>query len=194
MSLLQTFLRSRHSFQSQVTKRTARLRDYDAHSPMFRNRHFDEKKRSRLFSDRPMIFGRFPKFVIAWAFSMQMWSAYYLYHKHALAMHLQEESRKAYRRTVPFVQAMEDVRFCAVQERNYMILKAVCDYVEPGSFDVLRSRYHQEDFFLSYYRGTTMRNHYDGRYGGSRFWNMKSDRRPEDERGLVGLQETSIYG
>eukprot|EP00352_Strombidinopsis_acuminata_P008421 CAMPEP_0176361332 /NCGR_PEP_ID=MMETSP0126-20121128/17674_1 /TAXON_ID=141414 ORGANISM="Strombidinopsis acuminatum, Strain SPMC142" /NCGR_SAMPLE_ID=MMETSP0126 /ASSEMBLY_ACC=CAM_ASM_000229 /LENGTH=89 /DNA_ID=CAMNT_0017716847 /DNA_START=323 /DNA_END=592 /DNA_ORIENTATION=- len=89
---------------------------------------------------------------------------------------------------------MEDVRFCAIQERNYMILKAVCDYVDPECFEHYRARYHQEDHFVSYYRGTTMRNHYDGRYGGGRFWNMKSDRRPEDERGLVGLQEQSIYG
>ena len=89
---------------------------------------------------------------------------------------------------------MEDVRFCAVQERNYMILKAVCDYAEPDAWDTLRSRYNQEDHFLSYYRGTTMRNHYDGRFGSSRFMKLKSDRRPEDERNLVGSQEVSTYG
>ena len=29
-------------------------------------------------------------------------------------MHLQEETKKAYRRTLPFVQAMEDLRFIAI--------------------------------------------------------------------------------
>ena len=64
---------------------------------------------------------------------------------------------------------MEDVRYLAVQERNYMVLKAVCDYSDPRSFEFFRSRYNQEDYFVSYYRGTTMRNHYDGRYGTGRF-------------------------
>ena len=89
---------------------------------------------------------------------------------------------------------MEDVRFCAVQERNYMILRAICDHSDPAMFDLMRSRYHQEDHFVSYYRGATMRNHYDGRFGSGRFWHLKANRVPEDERGLVGTQEQSIYG
>ena len=50
-------------------------------------------------------------------------------------------TRKVNRRTLPFVQAMEDVRFCAIQERNYMILKAICDVSDPRMFDLFRSRY-----------------------------------------------------
>ena len=95
---------------------------------------------------------------------------------------------------MPFIQAMEDVRHVALQERNYMILKSICDYSDPRIFELLRSRYNQEDFYLSYYRGTNGRTHYDGRYGSSRFWHFKANRRPEDERGLVGLQEVSTYG
>ena len=34
-----------------------------------------------------------------------------------------------------------------------------------------------------------MRHGYDGRFGVGRYWNMKSNRRPEDEDGLVGFQE-----
>ena len=104
-------------------------------------------------------------------------------------MHLQEETKKAYRRTLPFVQAMEDLRFIAIQERNFMILKAVCDHNEPEMFDLFRSRYSQEDHFLSYSRGSTMKGWYDGRYGGERFFDLKANRRPEDERGLLGFQE-----
>ena len=39
------------------------------------------------------------------------------------------------------VQAMEDVRFCAIQERNYMLLKAVCDSDGPEMFEAYRQRY-----------------------------------------------------
>ncbi len=125
---------------------------------------------------------------------MQFWASYYLYMRNSLTAHLQEETRKAYRRTLPFVQAMEDVKYLAITRRNYMILKAVCDHTNPEMFDLFRSRYNQEDFFLSYQKGSTMKHYYDGRYGGERFLHLKSNRRPEDERGLVGYQEVSTYG
>ena len=89
---------------------------------------------------------------------------------------------------------MEDVRYCAIQERNYMILRAICDYSDPAKWDLYRSRYNQEDHYVSYYRGTSMRNHYDGRFGSSRYMHLKANRRPEDERGLVSLQEVTTYG
>ena len=115
MTVLANILRgTSHKIQQAVTKRAARVRDFDAHSPMFRNRHFNEERRSRIFTDRPFIFGRLPKYLIAWCLSMQFWAGYYLYHKHSHSQHLIERSRKANRRTLPFVQAMEDVRFIAI--------------------------------------------------------------------------------
>ena len=89
---------------------------------------------------------------------------------------------------------MEDVKYLAILRRNYMIMKAVCDQSNPEMFELFRSRYNQEDFFLSYTRGVTMKNYYDGRYGSERYIHLKSNRVPEDERGLVGFQEVSTYG
>jgi len=63
--------------------------DFDAHSPMFKNRNFSEERRSRLFDDRPFIYGRLPKLVLAWMVCMSFWSGYVLYHRHALTSHLQ---------------------------------------------------------------------------------------------------------
>ena len=100
----------------------------------------------------------------------------------------------AYRRTLPFVQAMEDVRFCAIQERNFMILKAICDYADPRVFNLLRSRYNQEDIHQSHVNGCTGRNWIDGRLGNNRFFHLKTDRVSEDAKGLVGLQEVSTFG
>ena len=88
---------------NQSVKRGSRIRDFDAHSPMFKNRHFNEERRSKLFSDKPWIYGRMPKYLIAYVIMMQFWAGYYVYHKNSLNQHLQEQTRKAYRRTVPFV-------------------------------------------------------------------------------------------
>ena len=55
-------------------------------------------------------------------------------------------NRKINRKVLPFIQAMEDVRYVAVQERNYMILKAICDREDPRYFELMRPRYNQEDF------------------------------------------------
>ena len=147
-----------------------------------------------MFQDTPFIWGRFPKFIMAWAIAMQFWAGFHVYKKHAISVHLQEKTRKAYRRSLPFVQSMEDIRYCAIQERNYMIFRALCDMNDPKMFDLLRSRYNQEDTFLSYYRGSTCKNFYDGRYGTSRFFQVKGWRLPEDEKGLVTGQQVSTYG
>ena len=37
------------TFKQSVQRKAARLRDFDAHSPMFKNRHFSEEKRNRMF-------------------------------------------------------------------------------------------------------------------------------------------------
>ena len=161
---------------------------------MFKNRHFNEERRSKLFSEMPFMWGRLPKFLVAWIIMMQFNAGYYLWHRHSMVQHLQDETRKAYRRSLPFTQAMEDVRYLAITRRNLMIMKAVCDQSQPEMFDLFRARYNQEDFFLSYTRGSTMKNFYDGRYGSENMIHLKTARVPEDERGLVGFQDVSTYG
>ena len=68
-----------------------------------------------------------------------------------------------------------------------MILKAICDSENPELFELYRSRYNQEDIFVSYTKGNSYKNYYDGRFGTSRFLNIKYYRRPEDENYLVGF-------
>ena len=68
-----------------------------------------------------------------------------------------------------------------------MILKTICDISKPGSFDFMRERYYQKDVFEPTVKGANLRHGYDGRFGTSRYWNIKSQRRPEDEDGLVGF-------
>jgi hypothetical protein len=40
---------------------------------------------------------------------------------------------------------MEDVRFTALEQRNYMIYKSVIDSINPNYFEHVRRRFHQED-------------------------------------------------
>ena len=41
---------------------------------------------------------------------------------------------------------MEDIKFIALEQRNYMILKVICDYSgNEGTFEFLRNRYNQDD-------------------------------------------------
>ena len=127
--------------RSLVMQRGARIQDFQPHSPMFKNRNFSEERRSRIFDDRPFMYGRLPKLLLAWMFCMNFWAGYYIYHRHSLTVHLQDKTKRAFRRTLPFIQAMEDVRYVALQERNYMILKAICDYKDPRYFEFLRKRY-----------------------------------------------------
>ena len=74
--------------RSAVVQASARIQDFTAHSPMFKNRNFNEERRSRIFDEKPFIYGRFPKLLLAWMFCMNFWAGYYLYHKHALTQHL----------------------------------------------------------------------------------------------------------
>ena len=74
-----------------------------------------------------------------------------------------------------------------------MILKAICDYNDPRLFEFFRKRYNQDDIFVSFVKGSSLRHGYDGRFGVGRYWSVKSFRRPEDEEGLVGAGEQSHY-
>ena len=146
-----------------------------------------------MFYDRPFIHGRLPKFVLLWTLTMSFWAAYYIRIKNQFMQHNADVTKKILRKTVPFVQAMEDIRFNALSERQYMILKAVTDSEDPEYFEGLRKRYHQEDIFVSYTRGVSNKSGYEGRSYTERFWDFHDYRRPEDETGLVGYQEQSNY-
>lgn len=75
-----------------------------------------------------------------------------------------------------------------------MVLKAVCDYSgDEQTFDFLRERYNQTDQFNSFVNGHSLRNGVDGRFATTRYQNIKTWRRPEDDDGLVGTQEVSKY-
>jgi hypothetical protein len=46
---------------------------------------------------------------------------------------------------MPFVQAMENLRYTALDQKNYMVVKAIADNQGPNVFENIRWRFHQED-------------------------------------------------
>jgi hypothetical protein len=46
---------------------------------------------------------------------------------------------------LPFNQSLEIVRFVALEQRNYLIIKSLADSIHENMFDNIRWRYHQED-------------------------------------------------
>ncbi len=118
---------------------------YAAHSPLQHSRHRVEELRSKIFFDHPPIPNRIPKFILLFfitaVFSTGVRDRFMRRNK----KFVKEQERNLFRLIVPFVQAMEDVRFTAIDQKNYMITKAVSDTVHPGVFEHIRWRFHQED-------------------------------------------------
>jgi hypothetical protein len=121
---------------------------YAAHSPMQHSRFKIDEKRSKIFFEHPPIPNRIPKFLILFMIMATFSTGVRDKVRRRNKNFLREEEKKLFRQIVPFVQAMEDVRFTALEQKNYMIIKAVCDTIEPGIFEHVRRRFHQEDIYV----------------------------------------------
>ena len=76
MSYLYKMIRGGNT--SSAIKKGSRIRDWDAHSPMFKTRNFNEERRTKMFSDKPFVWGRWPKYLLVWGFSMTFWAGYHI--------------------------------------------------------------------------------------------------------------------
>jgi hypothetical protein len=118
---------------------------YSAHSPLQHSRHRAEELKSKIFFDHPPIPNRIPKFVLLFfitaVFSTGVRDRFLRRNK----KFAREQERYLFRLIVPFVQAMEDIRYTAIEQKNYMITKAISDAIHPGIFENIRWRFHQED-------------------------------------------------
>lgn len=118
---------------------------YTAHSPLQHSRYKLEELRSKIFFEHPPIPNRIPKFFLIFFIMATFSTGVRDKVRRRNKKFTKEEDRKLFRLIVPFVQAMEDVRFTALDQKNYMIIKAVSDAVQPGHFENIRWRFHQED-------------------------------------------------
>jgi hypothetical protein len=118
---------------------------YAAHSPLQISRHKLEELRSKIFFEHPPIPNRIPKFFLLFCFVAIFSTAVRDKFLRRQKKFAREQERYMFRLIVPFVQAMEDVRFTALEQKKYMITKAICDATNPGLFEHVRRRYNQED-------------------------------------------------
>ena len=118
---------------------------YRTHSPLQTSRYKVEELKSRIFLEHPPVPNRIPKLIFAFIL-MSMVSGgvrHRVVRRHKAFT--REQERNLFRQILPFVQAMEDVRFTAIEQRRYMIEKAISDINYPGHFDKIRKRFNQED-------------------------------------------------
>lgn len=121
---------------------------YSAHSPLHISRGKIEEHKSRLFYDSPPVPNRLPKYVFLFVILSTMYSGYKIKQRFRQKMYILEKDKEMNEYLLPFVQAMEDIRFTADEQRNYMIHKAVADQYSPALFDHMRKRYYQDDIFV----------------------------------------------
>jgi hypothetical protein len=118
---------------------------YAAHSPLNISRHKVEEMRSKLFFETPPIPNRMPKFFLLFAVVAIFTTGVRDRILRRQKMFVREQERKMFRFILPFLQAMEDVRFTALEQKFYMEAKAIADMKNPAIWEKIRWRYHQED-------------------------------------------------
>lgn len=119
-----------------------------AHSPLNISRGKIEEYRSKIFYETPQIPNRMPKYFFLFCIIATTWAAYVDKSRRRQKQYLREEERLLFKQISPFCQAMEDLRFTAIEQRNYMINKAVADQYSPELFEHLRERFTQNDIFI----------------------------------------------
>ena len=46
---------------------------------------------------------------------------------------------------LPFTQALEDLRYTAMEQKNYMVTKLLADNIDPRVMENVIKRYHADD-------------------------------------------------
>lgn len=118
------------------------------HSPLQTSRHRMEEWRSKIFFESPPIPNRIPKYFALLSFVLIAATGARDKIKRRHKAFVRQQEVKMFRTVLPFVQAMEDVRLTANDQKNYMLIKAISDLRDPRFFENVRWRFHQEDIFV----------------------------------------------
>ena len=114
------------------------------HSPLFRAKHGLDERKAKIFDMKPDIPGRKAKLILSFCIVSFFWGFMKMKKRQEEIRVASLRTAQIFSRIIPFVQAMEDVRLCAIQEKNYLILQSIC-VSAPELFEELRRRYNQED-------------------------------------------------
>lgn len=145
------FKNSKRNVHFQPPNKDARkpaFDSYQAHSPLNISRGKTEEHKSRLFLDSPQVPNRAPKYAFLFTLVMTTWTVAMDKSRKRQKAFLQEQDRMMFKQILPFVQAMEDLRFTAVEQKDYIVNKAIADQYSPYLFQHLRKRFNQDDVFI----------------------------------------------
>jgi len=145
------FIKKRIHFQPKSELKTTRagFDNYSAHSPMNISRGRAEEIRSKLFFDSPQVPNRIPKYLLLFCCISGMISSVYDRTLKKDRDYESDREKKIFSKIAPFVQAMEDLRYTADEQRNLMINKAIADKYSPALFKHINKRFYQDDLFIN---------------------------------------------
>ncbi len=144
-----------HNIGEKIRMNKESFDSYSAHSPLNISRGRAEELRTKIFYDTPQIPNRVPKFFFLFGTVMTLWMAATEKAAKRNKLFLREEEKKLMSTIIPFNQDMEDLRFTALEQKNYMINKAIADQCSPGFCEKIRQRFNQEDIYVDLLRKTT---------------------------------------
>lgn len=121
---------------------------FGAHSPLWLGRGKIEEHKSRLFFEAPPVPYRMSKFILLYVLIAGFFVGFREKKLKIQRQYLSDKEKELNAKIVPFIQAMENLRFTAVEQRAYMIEKAVADQYSPGLYELIRKRFYQDDIFI----------------------------------------------
>ncbi|KRX06912.1 hypothetical protein PPERSA_07075 [Pseudocohnilembus persalinus] len=121
-----------------------------AHSPLHKAIFNMEEKRSQLFLDRRRIPGRKAKLLVALGILCQFWGMQQLTEVKNFQKNRDKEMQKLQRKSAPFLQAQNDLRFLALEDKKDLLIQELFDGKPQSYIDSITERYHQKDVWAPF--------------------------------------------
>lgn len=124
------------------------LDDPHAHSPFNKAIRGTLEKRSELFPERTDIPGRRAKYVIAMSFVLNMIGWKNWIEVQRIFKWQEAHTKKQQRKAAPFLQAMEDIRYLAMEDRSHILIDELFSKESDEFRANLKSPYFQKDIWF----------------------------------------------
>jgi len=121
-----------------------------ANSPFHTNILNTEERRSRLFPDKRRIPGRKAKCLLVVGMLLQIWGIRKIVEIRRFFRKRDMEIKKQQRKTAPFFQAMADLRYCSLKERNDILMNELFAHKGQDYIKRITQRFNQTDIWAPF--------------------------------------------